>query len=973
MRFVETRFKNVLSFGFDEEYVVPYETSTFNMVYGDNGVGKTNFTKLIEIGVYFVYPESVADVKNWYAKEDAYIEHTIESNGHVWKIKSVFTKKLKSITVHKDGEIQDWGNPSSVQRKIEEYVVDIPFSIFKNILCSSMDNVSSILKLNAKDSKEIVNQIFDISDIGLVGEYTSKHHFSKNKALSDKTVERETLETNLNSQKELFKEFKENDTEEEKKKLNSFKSELETATKNRDKFKIDLSIVTNKIKKVDKLILLDSKISLENVIEELKKNIDIDNDKIIESKSKLKFYEKTSKQRLLDKCIEDKSAEESNYKTIDVDKDKKESELKELSKLKDKKAILSLYSTIDTESKLKNNLEIDLEEKKKSFDLLDSEQKSLTIKKESSEKFDKYFKSLSEASAQAVKIKTVIQPNMATAKREKDLLEEEREKKNTTLSECKSELIELNKYILFMENPVCGVKGCGMDFSSPENAKLLEQSIEEKIKLDEKITSLGKDIDTIKTDIGKKDELLTKLKDELLTSVNFVKSFVKDDSFEDFRISFDDGVDLEAFKNKFSVTFSDDETERLNKVTTDFKSCESSINSLNESIDKSNKSIEFSKNTLLSSYGIDDDNSVKYSDEEKKAIEEYSDELRDSKIDDYNKVVKNLGDSKTKITVFEQKEKELKESIEAIGDIKEYEIEDDVELQSYVDVENVALTKLEQSVKDISKSETENSTKLDIVKNELKKYDDFDFDFQPKSDELLVDIKNALLSEKTVIDGDLEVLNTNITTIETNIKNIEESNSDEKYKVFDKAISEAEDNIKTVSDALSVLHEDFKCAELLKELYNMGWLKNELIGQVVGGINSIISEITEKYDIPVSCEFDSGFNSKLYKYGVETKYGMCSLGQRKMLSLISIISIVFYYKQVYPKINFIFLDEALSSLTEVNANKMIVVINDYLVSKLGMTVFISHHSFLKTSYFNNKYKLEEINVMTKVTVENDNG
>src|SRR4051812_45246247 len=126
MRFIETRFKNVLSFGFDEEYVIPYDYSTFNMVFGDNGVGKTNFTKLIEIGVYFEYPENVSDIRNWYAKEDSHIEHTIESNGHIWKVKSVFTQKLKSITVYKDDVFEDWGNPSSVQKKIGEYIVDIP-------------------------------------------------------------------------------------------------------------------------------------------------------------------------------------------------------------------------------------------------------------------------------------------------------------------------------------------------------------------------------------------------------------------------------------------------------------------------------------------------------------------------------------------------------------------------------------------------------------------------------------------------------------------------------------------------------------------------------------------------------------------------------------------------------------------------------------------------------------------------------
>lgn len=341
----------------------------------------------------------------------------------------------------------------------------------------------------------------------------------------------------------------------------------------------------------------------------------------------------------------------------------------------------------------------------------------------------------------------------------------------------------------------------------------------------------------------------------------------------------------------------------------------------------------------------------------------------------FNSLVDKYSDSTSKIAVLKEKEKELRLIVDSIGEIKTYDFNNDIDN----DILNAMIVEEENNIEVYGKDIIDNNnldagykTELRLAKTELEKYLDFNFEYSFLDyNGSLSEIKEGLVKDKVVLDNDLKICGDDITTTKTNIKNIEESDSKEKYKVFDKAISEAQIGIDLVNKEVIQLHEDFKVAELLKELYNAGWLKNELIGQVVGGINGIIGEITTKYDMPVSCEFDSGFNSKLFKYGIETKYGMCSLGQRKMLSLISIISIVFYYKQVYPKINFIFLDEALSSLTEVNANKMISVISEYLVNKLGMTVFISHHSFLKTSYFDNKYKLEEVNLMTKVSVNKD--
>lgn len=971
MRFIETRFKNVLSFGFDEEFIVPYDTSTFNMVFGDNGVGKTNFTKLIEIGVYFEYPESVGDVKNRYAKEDGHIEHTIKSNGHVWKIKSIFGRGLKKITVHKDDELQDWGNVSSVQKKILEYIVDVPFSIFKNILCSSMDNVNSILKLNAKDSKEIVNQVFDISDIGLVGEYTSKHHFSKNKSLSDKKVEKETLENNLESQKELFENFKKNDTKEEEKKLNSFKDDLKKYLEENDSIKENISHVNDILSFIEKSIVSNNIASLKKLLSEINDDITSTDCLIKISESKIKFYDKKLKEISLKSLKSDLTTKSDEIKIISDKKDGLEKTLKKMSDVAKNKAIHSLISSIEKEIEILSEKSGDYNKNIDKKKELDEEYETLSKKKEDHKRFTLYFASLSDTNAIADKIKTDLKPKLESKKTLLLDLEDKKIKLDEKLVKQKSDLSDVQKHIDFMENPVCNVKGCNMDFSSDENTKLLEESVVKKKSLlseiditKDLIDSMKKDIDLVKDDID-----ITK--DLLLTSVNKVKSFVKDEFYGGFEISFNEGVDLKYFEEKFKVDFSEQDLEDFTKIGFDLETIGKTIIEKKKEIDNSNNSINFSKKTLLSSYDVSDYKDVVFSETDIDEMNNFSEEDKDEKTKEFSDLLKQHSEMSSDIAVLENKISDVEKLLIVIGETDVYDV-DENELDPLISSEKTLLEEYNKIMVEKSKFEVENITKLGLMEKEFEKFNDFDFSTDLDEEISLEEHNEIFTKNKNILEKNLELSDENVTVTRTNIKNIEESDSKEKYSVFDEAIKEATSKIQDVDVDVKKLHEEFKSAELLKELYNNGWLKNELIGQVVGGINNIIRDITERYDIPVSCEFDSGFNSILYKYGVETKYGMCSLGQRKMLSLISIIAIVSYYKQVYPQINFIFLDEALSSLTEVNVNKMVSVINEHLVSRLGMTVFISHHSFLKSSYFDNIYKLEEMNIMTKVTVVNEN-
>ena len=228
MELIKTRFKNILTFGGDKIHTIHYLKGNISQIAGENGLGKSNIVKMLDIGAYYKYPNTVATVINDTCKE-GFIEHTIRSNGSIWQIHNLFkSNKLFSVTVKKDGIVQDWGNPSKAQTLVSENIVDIPYSVFSNIFCSSIDNVSSILKLSAKDSRDITNNIFDLNDINII----NKDFLSKDDNLNNKNIEivNQKLDTTrkyISNSIKNFREYK----EKEEKRLDVKKEEIEESIK----------------------------------------------------------------------------------------------------------------------------------------------------------------------------------------------------------------------------------------------------------------------------------------------------------------------------------------------------------------------------------------------------------------------------------------------------------------------------------------------------------------------------------------------------------------------------------------------------------------------------------------------------------------------------------------------------------------------------------------------------------------------
>lgn len=956
MRFIKTEFQNVLSFGGNITNTIEYSASSLSQVFGDNGVGKTNFTKLIEIGVYFEYPETVGDILNRNSSE-GFIVHEIESNGEIWEIKSVFRKGLKSLVVKKGGEVCDWGNPSSVQKKILEYIVTVPFTVFKNILCSSMDNVSSVLKMNAKESRDITNQIFDLNDINLVGEFTSKYHYNKNKLRGEKQSEIDAHEVSLKSQEEVFEKHKEENKKEDAEKLDTLKTQKkENDDKMADELRkleafeeekihheyfIDKGLLD--VSMAERTRLFSDKFDLEKDISELETK------KKILSKNKL-----VSDINFIKPLIAD---DKKLALSIEEGLSEKNKELKISTEAKNNLRLKTIYFEYLANVKQVNELNANLDILKNEGINLSNLLVDADAHINNHENFEKYFIAFKDIYDVLMDTINVDKPELERLLEKRKTHEKISDHNNSLLTNLTDDVNILAPEIAFLKNPMCPLQGCGRVFTDPEYATKLKEKELEMDMLKSKIKEKKELIDKAGKSIVELDTSVLDLRHKISVNTAKIKSFEFSEEYI-YKGSLKENFDIVAYKETFSVSNIEEHRENRERLSIDLDKnisdkgvVESSLVKLNNinsvilmEVESNSLSIEeISKSETI----LNTPDDVQFA--SVPAIQLSIDEL-----------TKNRTEVGNRLAVQEDRllsmEKTLKDDFSDV-------IED-------IDVSMENLEEIIKMIKQSSSYMVNVANEIAVIDSKIaKSSEDISAKYGHLSKLIIPasgydEICNSIKDNKERID----TIKSNSIVLDADIIKMESDDSDKKYKLFEDSIKAQKDNIKKASDEWLEINNDFKSAEILKELYNSGWLKNELIGKVVGGINKIMVDISEKYDIAVRCEFDSGFNARFFKDGIETKYGLCSLGQRKMMQLTAIIAIVAYYKQIYRDVNFIFLDEALSSLTEANANKMIGVVKEYLIQEMDMAVFISHHSYLKNTYFDGVYSLKDKKSYTTIEI-----
>jgi len=162
MRINSIEFKNIASYGNEAQKIIfEEENSSFYLVTGGNGFGKTTIANAIVFGLYGkIEGKNLADLPNRInGGMTIKVDVTCGSNNVVIER----GLKPKKFSVKINNVDYDQAGKSNVQEYLEKEVFKIPFHVFKNIIILSITEFKSFINMSNKDKRNIIDRLFGFS------------------------------------------------------------------------------------------------------------------------------------------------------------------------------------------------------------------------------------------------------------------------------------------------------------------------------------------------------------------------------------------------------------------------------------------------------------------------------------------------------------------------------------------------------------------------------------------------------------------------------------------------------------------------------------------------------------------------------------------------------------------------------------------------------------------------------------------
>lgn len=486
-------FKNMLSFGNNEEYTIDFTQPIVTQFYGENGLGKSNVLKLLKMATYFDYPAKIEKLVNDH-QEEGYIQ--IIHKGYIIK-HSFNRKKLVSLVVSdSDGDI-DTGGVSSTKAYISKHIFTMDKNVFYNIYCPSIDNFKSFIGMSAEDSRKIRDELFSLTSLNMKLEEQRKQNALIQKDIdilqSNKDIKIEDLERT----KTKLEEAKEKHSKNIQQTLEKLEGEIFNLKKEEEQTIEDIEKNLSHILFLDKreaLQKLEEYSEEEGKLEEEKKNIE----RIIESLDGAKMFEKaTELKEDISSIKEDISSHEANLEHV-------EKSLEAIQKIKEQEKYRKYGEEIEAlKTKIKEDqkeLKICKETREEHLEKYDSLKKTLAnieenIKKVQTKIDSKNLGDECPTCLQPIKLSqedinlyhneiVSMEENREETKKNLEILKSENKVNKTKLKITEENLIQKQTRLSFLESAISEIQVTSEKIQTPEEDLETLKDKREKLKND---------------------------------------------------------------------------------------------------------------------------------------------------------------------------------------------------------------------------------------------------------------------------------------------------------------------------------------------------------------------------------------------------------------------------------------------------------------------------------------------------------
>lgn len=213
MKLKKMSFRNFKSYSNILTEISFEDTSSLNLIIGENGTGKTS---IAECATYLLYGKlenfTSSDIPNRINKA-FYGKIETDCDGHSVIIERGLNPGLFKVEI--DGEVVDTAGKLNVQTMLEDNYFKIPYSVFHNILVLEVDEVKSLLSMSAADKRNIIDKICGFTIYNKYKEFCKADMRTVEDKLNSNDASSRTINSNIAQYDSQIEEIKRNTTTKE--------------------------------------------------------------------------------------------------------------------------------------------------------------------------------------------------------------------------------------------------------------------------------------------------------------------------------------------------------------------------------------------------------------------------------------------------------------------------------------------------------------------------------------------------------------------------------------------------------------------------------------------------------------------------------------------------------------------------------------------------------------------------------------
>jgi DNA repair exonuclease SbcCD ATPase subunit len=211
-------------------------------------------------------------------------------------------------------------------------------------------------------------------------------------------------------------------------------------------------------------------------------------------------------------------------------------------------------------------------------------------------------------------------------------------------------------------------------------------------------------------------------------------------------------------------------------------------------------------------------------------------------------------------------------------------------------------------------------------------------------------------------------INAKVESIQGEIRRLKTENRNLQVEPLERIVANLEHEKSNLSVEKSKKESHHALMKTVDEILGEKGVKQMAIRTILPSLNSEITNLLRKINLPHQVIFDEEFNALVSHMGIEIPVQTLSTGEMKKVDFVVLIAILKLMKMKFNSINLLFLDELFSSVDPEGVHSILSILKS-VAEELGLNIFVINHAPMPHEIFDFKLEIVKKNNFSTYTLE----